>query len=188
MLQTNLHSVPKKLILLQGIDLGRGEINVMGGRMMLLPVEILAEMVHRSGNSPEVAQLLYESCRVTTEDHYRYMKEKKGMGEKELLDWSKELMGFIGWGKGRYIESGVTKGNLCLEMENSSVAVEYLKKYGKSEKPVCHMLCGGAAGILNAVNGRSDMVTVETACLAKGDPKCVIIGKPRSQLAKEGKK
>jgi len=55
-LQNNLHSVPKKLVLLQGMDLGKGEIKLFGDRMMLMPVQFFADMTKISGNSPEFAE------------------------------------------------------------------------------------------------------------------------------------
>jgi len=183
-LQNNLHSVPKKLVLLQGMDLGKGEIKLFGDRMMLMPVQFFADMTKISGNSPEFAELQYRACRDATMRHYAEMKEKKGMSQKELLGWARDLMGLIGWGDGSFIESDAMHGKDTLEMPNSSVAVEYLKLHGKSDEPVCHMLAGGVAGAANALLGREDMEAQETKCLAKGDKKCVFECRPISKAPK----
>ena len=181
MLQNNLHSVPKKLVLLQGMDLGKGEIKVFGSRMQLLPAELFAEMVKASGNDPELARLQYESCRIVTEEHYARMRTERGMKQGDLLKWAHELTGLIGWGNVKFLEAQALKGDFMAELDNSAVAVEYLRRYGKASKPVCHMLAGGIAGAANAITGRDDMEAVEVECLAAGGRKCSFACKPKKK-------
>jgi predicted hydrocarbon binding protein len=55
--------------------------------------------------------------------------------------------------------------------ENSFIAEEYLKAFGKGEKPVCRYLEGYASGYFSEVMGKK-VVCTETACFAAGEDTC----------------
>src|SRR5205823_5747060 len=59
---------------------------------------------------------------------------------------------------------------------NSFEAEQHLKHIGMSDSPVCWTLTGYASGYASAVLGREVRV-FEKACVAKGDPKCIVTAK-----------
>ena len=56
-------------------------------------------------------------------------------------------------------------------------AVNHLEAFGKTDFPVCWMQLGYAIGYTSAFMGRP-VIYKEVECLAKGDPHCLIVGKP----------
>ncbi len=61
---------------------------------------------------------------------------------------------------------------------DSYEAEQHLTHLGPSAEPVCWTLTGFAAGYLSRVHGR-DVYCREEACLARGDPVCRMVGRPR---------
>jgi len=55
--------------------------------------------------------------------------------------------------------------------ENSYEALDHLKRFGKSQHPVCYTLIGYASGFMSTISGQQ-VLAKETACIAKGDSSC----------------
>ncbi len=103
----------------------------------------------------------------------------KGSAEVQLQAWKERGMDFLGkWGK-FYGSSGCgwfkvedinvdsEKGGGYIRVKQSFIA----EVYGKSEKPVCHFLCGFFVGVLEKVLGER-LTCEEFKCIAKGDSYC----------------
>ena len=63
---------------------------------------------------------------------------------------------------------------------NSFEAAEHLRLYGVSDKPCCWNLLGYATGYTSAFMGKP-IYFKEVECVAKGDSRCRIIGKPAEE-------
>jgi DNA-binding NtrC family response regulator len=63
-------------------------------------------------------------------------------------------------------------------------AEQHLLHMGRSDEPACFALVGFASGWLSHVHGR-EIVCIEDQCVAKGDPECHFIGKPREAWGDE---
>lgn len=68
--------------------------------------------------------------------------------------------------------------------KESYEAEQHLNQFGRSEEPACFALIGFASGWLSHVHGR-EIVCIEDQCVARGDPHCHFIGKPREAWGEE---
>jgi len=87
--------------------------------------------------------------------------------EDEIVAFMCRMGGEIGWGKFNVIRLDVPGKELIVEVQNSAFAAAY----GKADWGVCHMIRGVLAGMAAGIFG-GDVVSEETACVAKGDPVC----------------
>lgn len=55
--------------------------------------------------------------------------------------------------------------------ENSYEALDYLKRFGISQHPVCHTLIGYASGFMSTISGQQ-VLTKEVSCVGMGDSEC----------------
>ncbi len=67
--------------------------------------------------------------------------------------------------------------------ENSYEAEQHLIGFGQSDEPVCWSLVGFASGYMSAVM-KERIIFIEDQCVAKGDPRCHIIGQPQEKWGK----
>lgn len=67
---------------------------------------------------------------------------------------------------------------LVVEFQNSYLAEQYLRVLGQASEPVCWMLAGYIAGYCSEIFGLN-LLCRETTCVAKGDPLCTFVCKPR---------
>jgi rsbT co-antagonist protein RsbR len=67
---------------------------------------------------------------------------------------------------------------------NSYEAEQYLSYNDIASEPACWSLAGYATGYQTAFFGKP-VLTIETHCVAKGDPHCAFIGKPASEFGDE---
>lgn len=75
---------------------------------------------------------------------------------------------------------GAEKFQLVVEFQNSYLAEQYLRVLGPASEPVCWMLAGYIAGYCSEVFGLN-LHCREVTCVAKGDPICIFVCKPRSE-------
>ncbi|WP_394233923.1 XylR N-terminal domain-containing protein [Niallia oryzisoli] len=68
--------------------------------------------------------------------------------------------------------------------ENSYEALDHLKRFGKSEHPVCHTLIGYASGFMSTISGQR-VLAKETACIGKGDSTCCWVLKTQNEWDEE---
>lgn len=64
--------------------------------------------------------------------------------------------------------------------ENSWEAESSLRLYGLKDEPVCWNFVGHASGYVSSFFKRS-IIFKEVKCIGRGDPKCVLIGKPAEE-------
>ncbi len=74
--------------------------------------------------------------------------------------------------------------NMSGVWHNSYEAEEHLKRFGKSDTPVCFSLTGYTSGYATRFLGR-DALAIETKCVAKGDDHCAWTVKPVESWGKE---
>ena len=111
-------------------------------------------------------------------------------------DWVRGMVAVVnafGWGRWsvRDLEAG---SRLHVAVDDSYEATGWLRDYGTDDQPRCYLACGGVAGLMNLLyvgdittgpqldetyynrlfRGER-FVAHETACIAKGDPRCEIV-------------
>ncbi len=97
--------------------------------------------------------------------YYRNIAEEKNL---DIYDIMSSVGWYFGWCIGILIEKGEKYKVIVYD---SFEAESYLKREGKTEKPVCHFLRGVLAGIISEVNGEK-YKAVEKKCKAMGDEYC----------------
>ncbi len=97
----------------------------------------------------------------------RRYREAIGRGGEDLVRRFCRTGGQIGWGRLEPVSLDEPQGRLVVEVEGSPFA----EAYGRSSRPVCHLLRGVLAGLGRTVFG-AEAETEETACAARGDPRC----------------
>jgi two-component system response regulator HydG len=64
-------------------------------------------------------------------------------------------------------------------------AEQHLLHFGRSEVPACWMICGLVSGYTSRSVGH-EIYVMEDRCVAKGDPRCHLIGRTRAELEEMG--
>jgi len=64
----------------------------------------------------------------------------------------------------------------------SELAIEYLKEYGRQNKPICYFYRGQCAGLIDALFEGEEFVAVEKKCIAMGHKICEVIVMPKKKL------
>ena len=106
----------------------------------------------------------------------KLMKEQTFDNKREMLFAGPQmhiLHGYLGEVENLTVEVDFDQGTLCHEAiwKDSYEAEEHLKRYGYSNKPVCHHATGYASGYLSTVLGKK-VITKETKCKAMGHEHC----------------
>ena len=174
----------KKLSFVRNLSVENGDIRLYGQRTQLVPVEMLAGIV-RYAKSDDVAEALYKAFEQETYNFFKRMAAGKRMTNEQVVEAGMDMVEGVGWGKALKMEIDIEKGKALLQVENTSVAVVYLKKFGKSKEPVCHLLRGSCAGAVKMASGRDDIAAIETKWIAMGDPYCEFRIGPIDELTKE---
>lgn len=108
----------------------------------------------------------------------RTIKEKK-----DLEQFNHGQIALMGFGAIEAIRMDFSE-ELFIHKGVSSFAEEYKKIFGVSKTPVDYWLCGSYAGALE-VTQEKPMFTIETKCVAKGDPYCEFVTKPLDKWDKK---
>ena len=102
-------------------------------------------------------------------------KEVFNYTDQEIVAFMCRMGGEIGWGRFSLIELDGANKRLVIEVEGSPFAEAYVRDQpSASQFPVCHMIRGVLAGMAAGIFG-GQVVSEETACVAKGDPVCRFI-------------
>lgn len=90
-----------------------------------------------------------------------------GYSDEEIVGFMCRMGGQIGWGYFELVELDPEAGRLVVQVQNSPFA----EAYGAADHSVCHLIRGVLGG-LGAGIFDSEVETVETHCIAKGDLSC----------------
>lgn len=162
-----------------------GQIWLDKNRMLLFHSQVLAEIRKSLFDSldPKQAQsiLVRMGFAAGQQDAELALKLYGTDNNYDVFDIGPALHGLEGFVKSTIVESEVDweKGSfygkvVCL---NSIEATIELEESGPSHDPVCWMLVGYASGYSSMFFKRY-IVFKEVECVAKGDARCVLVGKP----------
>lgn len=81
----------------------------------------------------------------------------------------------LGWGKIAEFEFDEARQSYRMIVESSYYVDNYLKKHGTSDRPMCFMWNGVAAGNMDLILGKKvhDFEAKEVSCGCMGDSKCI---------------
>jgi len=161
----------------------KGEIVLLDSRMAIANIELFKSfrdnMLKIAG--PVADQLIYMAAK---EHSKKYMEEtieksritqlasKTGFGKRYIAEQLIQILTQFGYGK-TTIEK-ITDEEITGRLENSALAVQY----ENANKPVCMHIAGQVAGSMSAIYGK-DYDCKETECIAKGDPVCRFVVRPK---------
>lgn len=167
-----------KLLVSEQIKFEGGVFSLFGQRVILLPVEVLSELVKLSLDNPKMASVIYNFSKKAVHDGFATAMEKKGMKGRKLVELLLEIAGTSGWGKFELLNYNSETGDVKMNLYNSAVASNLHAK-----KPVDHIIRGGMAGVATkAFNMNVDFV--EMSCLAMGKASCQFIAKSQEEWVK----
>jgi len=161
----------------------KGEVEIMDSRVALLNIGLFKSfrdnMLKIAG--PVADQLIY----IAAKEHSRnYMADiiekskiaklasKTGFGKKYVAEQLIQILTQFGHGKAT-IEK-ITDEEITGWLENSAIGVQY----ENTKRPVCSQIAGQIAGGMTAVYGK-EYDCKETECIAKGDPACRFVVRPK---------
>lgn len=175
-----------KMIALKVLKFEGGNVTVKERTVVFIPAEILIflhdEMAKGHGAGAADKLMFRAGKHQTVTGSTKYFMEKKELRRiftrvpetgDPSLEMGREILKFAGWGDTRIKSIGRKGDEIILMTENSPIAKEYLKKNGKSKKPVCHYLAGILEGVIESVYD-GEFKTVEKACSATGKTDCCI--------------
>lgn len=155
-----------------------GSIEVMGNRMVMPNVKLLAGIVLKF-NTRENVYDLYEVTKDT------FMKGTAlTIGKKYEFDfqgyfqWLTNLAMMLGWGTFKWEGLDEEHKTGSLLVENAAVG-EALK--GQAKQPVDHFIRGMIAGGAS-ISLKADIDALEEECIALGAPRCRFVFKPANQF------
>jgi predicted hydrocarbon binding protein len=175
--------IPKfltRMLALKQIKFGDGTIEIIGRKGVIVPVDTLIFAQKRLEEllGRETAQeFMYNLGKAHTMGGMsRYSGSKEILKSffdrlpatgNPMLEFGQQMMKYTGWGTCTIEKIDKNRDKMVVKAENSPLAIEYLKRYGKSEGPVCHYLAGMLCGPLEAVE-KSEYEYKEIGCMATG--------------------
>ena len=180
-----MFDIVQKLLMARELEMKEGEISLLGERVQFVPTQIFVDMLKSAKTEEEywkVANLQYESTKKAVYEWFQKMSKKKGLVGNKLLEWEVNIWNLAGWGNFSFNATQFLKGRVSCRVKNSPIAKIFLKSYGKSKWPVCHLIRGGLAGGMVAVTGIEESEVIETKCMAQGYDHCEFIIRPKEEF------
>lgn len=178
-----MFEVTRKLLMLRELKLEKGETSLFGVRIIGIPAQIIASMLRIAENKnryKKIANLQYEASKRAVMRWFYECKQRTKLKGDELLKWMNMIFRVGGWGVPEIKISDLKAGRVKFVVSNSAVAAIYLKKYGRSNYPVCCIVSGGTAGCSSHLVGKTYEVE-EISCMTQGHPVCVHVSYEKNQ-------
>jgi hypothetical protein len=168
-------------MLTRSLKMSPGSIELFQKRVCMFPVRLFVYLirdVHGSGDS----SLVYRSARRDGFDWFKGMLELSQVrNNEEIIRLGADILTMAGWGRFEFKELDLKQKRMLVEVSDSSVVEEYLKEYGVSKHVVDDVLRGFFAGGACLMVEDGSYEFLELSCRAKGDLKCLMQGKTRSE-------
>ena len=155
----------KKLLFARQADFTEDEIKILEMQFSLQPMLALVEFQNRIKDKKLFEKFGY----LISESMISHLEKRFAIERKKLIDIWTKLFNMLGFGKFELIIT--TKNRTIIKMESNNFAKLYLKKYGKQEEPVCHILVGIFKNFIEKTSGKKVEVK-ETSCIASGNKVC----------------
>jgi PAS domain S-box-containing protein len=156
----------------------RGWLDVSGARMCLLDiaggwVNIMLSMILFAGEDT-ARRVLFEAGHAET---FSSTAIKNGLLERTLNGFKEAVNIFSEAGFGDFVirELDFNGGFVSLTCRDTFEAWALLHNKRYSETPVCHYSTGVLLSFMENVSGRSDLISVETKCIANGSEECEFV-------------
>ena len=154
---------------LERIKCHNGALDIGGIRYLLIRPDTIVQFqkaVEMELGLARCAQLMAEGGLLGGSRSSKKYMEGGQQGE-ELVHYMCETGSGLGWGEFRLVEFDQESKRFSVEVAGSAFA----QAYGRSQRPVCHLIRGVFQGLGRWVFDHST-TCVETLCLSKGDKVC----------------
>jgi len=178
-----MYDVVKKLLFARQFQMEKGNINLMGLDVMIIPAPVMVDIIktlEKTIGYEKTKKLIYEGVKSGTSFYAKKISEKYDIKGVKLIQWLVDTMMLTGWGEAKLISIDVEKKTAILHLYNSTLA----KHYGKSKKPIDHVMAGAQAGGASIVFGKNAIVK-ETKCSSMGHDFCEFIYSTKNKNTKK---
>jgi len=177
-----MFSFIKKLLFARELTFKEGEIILLGERVSIISVPVIAYLSALINEDPKLVVKLYElSKESTTKGFARPIKEKYKLHGVKMIDLLKNLSDAIGWGR---IISISYKDLKAHELVGHVVNAPVGCNLKNQKKPVDHIYRGMIAACASiAFDDNIDVI--ETKCVACGSKYCEFVFKRHEEFLKE---
>lgn len=184
-----MFSFVKKLIFARQLRMERGEIEMLGQRMLIIPSYTFAYMIKNSKNHVETGKFIYNACKHVNRDNAGFtygVSRKFGLEGADLIKWMADIATMAGFGVIEIISIDEKEKRAVVHIEDSPIA----KLVGHSKYPVDHPIRGymaGAAEVVFNKNIKNEKKWqlydyIETKCTASSDKICEFVLDKRENL------
>lgn len=164
----------RKMMLGREVEFKDGRLYFLGKECSVISNETFAKLHHNAimefGERGE--KYLFDVGREQGKGAVKRYK-KFGIFKNTLYKFGLPTAALFGYGEIELIERNEKEGTTKIKIKHSPIAEAWVKLFGKNDKPICHFLRGEFAGATSEVDS-CEVETVETKCLAKGDPYCLV--------------
>ena len=104
--------------------------------------------------------------------------------QRDRLEALHAIQNCLGWGRISSYEFDEGRRTYRMVVDHSYYVANYLRKFGRSDRPRCYMWSGVAAGNLDLLLGSKvhDFEAAEVECGAAGGKQCVFEARPTPQV------
>ncbi len=107
------------------------------------------------------------------------MKNRFGFPTEKAMRMQQGHLPMLGAGDVDFIRFDLANNHFILR-GTSTFAKEYINTFGIQKDPVCWMMRGGAAYMINVALERNDFLCIETSCIAQGKQYCEFVARPKN--------
>jgi len=143
----------------------------------ILWASIHGELIRLLGYDGAKTVLYNAGFQYGLEDAKNYLEYMAKSLDKPTPYFNDILYASMGWGVWQTIKFNMQEGQLQLRAWNRAEVTTLTKMYGTMDRPGCLLIQGFNAGICCTIFQRK-MYTIETKCVAKGDPYCEFLSFP----------
>jgi len=177
-------SIFDKLAAIKEVRFEDGNITLSGQRVLIIPQEFAFAVTDLMVKDKELTGTIYEVVRNKLSvgwAEYIRRRYKFGDNPRNFVKWLIEVGAFVGWGRHELIKFDSEKLEGILRTYDAPMGILYENKL---DHPVDHIWRGLTSGCATAAF-QEDMDWIEIKCIAKGDPYCEFLFKPRKSLTPE---
>ncbi len=155
------------------LDLSNGQMSLMNTPVNVVPTYLMCEqqrmLIEQLGFKDAYEKIYAYAKKGSFEYNSEFMKREKFSDKRKTIDWQTKLFAFAGWGELDRAFTDFNNTRFIAHFKNAP----YPKSYGPAKYPVDFIGAGLIAGGLSALVG-TDLDSVETKCVSRGDAFCEI--------------
>ncbi|RJQ21357.1 hypothetical protein C4580_02335 [Candidatus Woesearchaeota archaeon] len=177
------HPFLQRVIANKELQYADGSLLLMGVPSFLFALNSLVVMQESLGKEfgQKGLSVFYHMLGYQAANAAKMMMNRFGFLIEQAMRMQQGHLDMLGAGRVDFVRLDLKNAEFILRGE-PTFAREYVRTFGVQKQPVDWMVRGGAAYMLNAYLGRSDLVGVETRCIAMGHKYCEFMVCPKKKV------